>query len=304
MCVRQHTNSFSCRLFYVSLPAAAVRFRRAAPQAPLGQPPDLDLSKATPVPPGTPLSVTVIVNGASSAAACGATSVDLRAENGQQTLDFESPVLQLTHGSAACSLVYSTYMTPTLVAAPGLLYGRIDAADAATAAAVPNGIELALPTAFEEAVSATSWLVHLYGSFLTPDPRVDVRVVVGGWDCALVNATMLTAATPPAGNGGGDVSRLDCMLPPISAGDWPVVVSVAGLGAARPPATSRAASMVLHVPLRIYDPARLAGQNVSSPPQPPTAMPQDCQVRLNCSSQSLCHPHSPTAPPTLTALVA
>ncbi|GIL42086.1 hypothetical protein Vafri_130 [Volvox africanus] len=204
-----------------------------------GASPGADLTKVTPVPPGTPLPVTVIINGAQSVASCAAAALDLRPQpDSQQTLDFEVPKVELALGLEACSLVYSTYMTPTLVAGGGV--------------AASSGVHLSLPS-LAEASSGVNWVVHVYGSFLTPDPLIDVRVIVGIWLCELFNATTLPYAVS-AGNGAVEVTQLDCTVPPLPSGEWPVAVTVGGLGAARPPVTNAPSQPVATVRLQVADP--------------------------------------------------
>ncbi|GLI70486.1 hypothetical protein VaNZ11_015368 [Volvox africanus] len=219
-----------------------------------GASPGADLTKVTPVPPGTRLPVTVIINGAQSVASCAAAALDLRPQPGsQQTLDFEVPTVELSHGSEACSLVYSTYMTPTLVAGDG--------------AAASSGVQLSLPPP-AEAASGVNWVVHVYGSFLTPDPLIDVRVIVGIWLCELFNATALPYSVS-AGNGAAETTQLDCTVPPLPSGEWPVAVTVGGLGAARPPVTNAPSQPVAQVRLQVADPW-VAGQGTAP----------ECQVSL------------------------
>lgn len=123
-----------------------------APHPGTGTPVAPDWSRVTPVPPGTPLPVTLVLNGASAAAGCDATQLVLRLPLAagarqqvggpslfdwhrrsrcgfagvspgflfsfrhhatQQELPFEPDQVHLANGT--CAVVYSTYRTPTLV---------------------------------------------------------------------------------------------------------------------------------------------------------------------------------------------
>lgn len=216
-------------------------------------------TKATPVPPGTLLPLTLSVNGAPAAAACAGAQVSLRTAPGQQDLSFEPSNITLPSNASACGLLYTAYATPTLVAA---------------VTAAPAGVEVpALSYPLDTNTSA--WTANVYGSWLTPSPARDVTVTVGGWPCVPtatgpVSTVALDAASSAAlsGNGGVNVTRMSCIVPKLPAGDWPLNVSVAGYGLARPPATPRAELPVLTYPLRVLRQQPLSG----------TANQQDCQV--------------------------
>ena len=96
----------------------------------------------------------------------------------------------------------------------------------------------------------------MYGEdkFLAPEDDLSkVTITVGGRACPVTNANTV-----------GSVTTLTCTLPWLPAGDWPVVVSVAGRGVARAPETATKVVPSLSVPiaaLRSPAPAAVAGQS-------------------------------------------
>ncbi len=99
------------------------------------------------MPPGTPLPVSLTVQGAPADAACVPPPASA-AFPGQSALDFEPPVggtAQLRDGT--CSVMYSAYRTPTLVAATAT-------APAGVEAPALNGVRV-------ESAPNPSWVVRV-----------------------------------------------------------------------------------------------------------------------------------------------
>ncbi len=212
-----------------------------------------------PVRPGSVLPVQLTVNGARAEASCAGATVQLLTAPGQTLIGTEPEVVMLAPGAGACSVVYSSYQTPTLV----------HGADGAPAGVVPPTFSAPLAT------NPEAWTMTLYGSFLTQRPTTDVRVTVGGQPC-VVQQYQAAAGVPNGGRddpgNGAHYGRLLCAVPPLPAGSWPVEVAVAGYGNARlPPTVSYEAPAV---------PYSLAVLNPAVWPPSATSRGADCQVGL------------------------
>ncbi|KXZ43941.1 hypothetical protein GPECTOR_77g37 [Gonium pectorale] len=190
----------------------------------------VEWSKVTPVAPGAPLPIGLTVNGVAADPACPPSTVQLQLPY-RQPLSYEPSSVPLSNGT--CAYVYTTHMTPTLVAFRGM----------------PNGVSngpMSNPNAtlsvygdffLDPSIPATDQLSIMVANescpiFNVTQVTVNGTTIVMTFNSTAINSTNTTATTYAAIN----VTKIDCAIPALVVGTWPVRVLVSGLGYTRPPA--------------------------------------------------------------------
>ncbi len=147
-----------------------------------------------PQPPGSPARIQATINGVTVVPGCGGSSISLPTTVAAVVPTPEPTSLALS--APACSFVYSSHMTPTLTTA--------------------------LP--FTSIIAAGQ--LSLTGALLANTTASAYTVTIGGQACPVVSVTEVNAT-----NG---TYTLNCSLPELPAGRWPLVVGVEGYGNLRP----------------------------------------------------------------------
>jgi hypothetical protein len=144
------------------------------------------------------------VNGVPAQPLCANATLTLQ-QPGQPATAAEPATVDTANGT--CAYVYSAQMTPTLLALPGTVGGILP-----PSFLVPNTV------------------MSLYGIFLVgsdASAASSVAVTVGGAAC-----TGVAVGPGPSGS-----TNLNCSIPFLPTGTYPVNILVSGLGSTRPPTT-------------------------------------------------------------------
>ncbi|GAX81122.1 hypothetical protein CEUSTIGMA_g8556.t1 [Chlamydomonas eustigma] len=158
----------------------------------------LPWGQVTPFLPGTPVPVTVTVNGVPSVPACATQLLDA-STGGGLGLPLNSEPASATLPNGYCGYLYSSYRTPTLSAS-------------ASSAVVYSPSSLTVMGSFLAGVSTSSYTAQ-----------------VGGLTATVMSIATSNSSTVP------QLQNLTLGLPLLPAGTWPVQVVASGFGAVRGP---------------------------------------------------------------------
>ncbi|KXZ54727.1 hypothetical protein GPECTOR_4g796 [Gonium pectorale] len=198
--------------------------------------------KMSAVPPGRALPVKLTVNGVEAQMDCPATTVALKPPY-LPAVSYEPATVNLP--GDVCTYVYATQLTPTLVSLKPMALG---------------GVTTPVFTAPNANISIYGQL--LLNPSLPATPQLNITI--GNQSCIISDvSTYVYNATL-------NTTRVNCTLPPLPVGTWPISILVDNVGLTRPPA-----SITTDLPVVTYT---VQINSITSPPS--TAGTSQCHFSM------------------------